>query len=141
MKILELLTPKRRLGNKGERIAARALKRKGYKILKRNYVAAGYEIDIIAESRESIAFVEVKTRTEHGTDPWEPRPASSITPDKQRKIISAAKYFLATYAGGKRVSLDVIEVYLDNKSKKQKVVHMENAFNLNTAYKRKVNYQ
>jgi len=139
MKILELLTPKRMLGNKGERIALRELKRKGYKIIKKNYVAAGYEIDIIAESRDTLAFVEVKTRTGDGTV-WEPRPAASITPDKQRKIISAAKYFLATYNGGKRVSLDVIEVYLDKGSKKQRVVHMENAFNLNTAYRRKVIY-
>lgn len=140
MKILELLTPKRRLGNKGERIAAGALKKKGYKILKRNYVAAGYEIDIIAENRTTLAFVEVKTRTGEGGNPWEPRPAASITPDKQRKIISAAKYFLATCDNGKRVSLDVVEVYLDKKSKKHKVVHLENTFNLNTAYKRKVIY-
>ena len=140
MKILELLTFKRKLGNKGEAIAVKELKRKGYKILKRNYVAAGYEIDVIAENRDTLAFVEVKTRTGDGGTSWEPRPASSITPEKQRKIIAAAKYFLATYDQKKHVSLDVIEVYLDNKSKKSKVVHMENAFNLNTASNRKVIY-
>ena len=140
MKILELLTPKKKIGNRGEIIAVRHLKRKGYKILKRNYVAAGYEIDIIAENRTSLSFIEVKTRTGNGGNAWEPRPASSITPDKQRKIISAAKYFLASYTNEKHVSLDVIEVYLDQKTKKHKVVHMENAFNLNTAYNRKVNY-
>ena len=139
MRILELLTPKRRLGNKGERIAIRELKRKGYKILKTNYVAAGYEIDIIAESARTVSFIEVKTRTD-GSSVWEPRPASSITPEKQRKIISAAKYFLASYDRERRVSLDVIEVYLDKKARKQKVIHMENAFNLNTAHNRKVSY-
>jgi putative endonuclease len=138
MKILELLTPKRIVGNKGERIAVRELRKKGYKIIKRNYVAAGYEIDIIAENKSTVAFVEVKTRTEQGGTPWEPRPASSITPEKQRKIISAAKYFLSSYNNQKRASLDVIEVYLNEKSKKLKVVHMENAFNVNTAYSRKV---
>ena len=140
MKILELLTPKRRLGNKGEKIAARALKKKGYKIVKKNYVAAGYEIDIIAESKDTVAFVEVKTRTENGQNAWEARPAASITPEKQRKIISAAKYFLATYNNKRRVSLDVVEVYLGKNNKKTKVVHIENAFNLNTAYSRKVYY-
>ena len=118
MKILELLTPKRKLGNKGEKIAVKALKKKGYKIIKKNYVAAGYEIDIISENKDTIAFVEVKTRTENGLNAWEARPAASITPEKQRKIISAAKYFLATYNNKKRVSLDVIEVYLDKNYKK-----------------------
>jgi putative endonuclease len=140
MKILELLTPKRRIGNKGERIAIKTLKKKGCKILKKNYVAAGYEIDIICESRDTLSFVEVKTRTETEHTPWEVRPAASITPEKQRKIISAAKYFLATYNKSKHVSLDVIEVYLDKNMKTLKVVHMENAFNLNTAYNRKVIY-
>ena len=139
MKILDLLTPKRRIGNKGEKIAARALRKKGYKIISKNFVAADYEIDLIAENKTTIAIVEVKTRTKEST-PWEPRPASSITPEKQRKIISAAKYYLATRRVNKRVSLDVVEVYLDEKLRKTKVVHIENAFNANTAYNRKVYY-
>ena len=140
MKILELLTPKRKIGPRGEAVAVRALKKKGYKILKRNYVAAGYEIDIICENKTTLAFVEVKTRTESEKSSWESRPAAAITPEKQRKIISAAKYFLATSNLQKHVSLDVIEVYLDKNMKTQKVVHMENAFNLDTAYNRKVIY-
>ena len=49
MRILDILTPKRRIGNFGEREAVRLLRKKGYKILKRNYTALGAEIDIIAQ--------------------------------------------------------------------------------------------
>ena len=137
MKILEILTPKRKIGNKGEKIAIRELKREGYKIIKTNFVASNHEIDIIAENKTTLAFVEVKTRTGEGSTPWEPRPSSSITQEKQRGIIACAKYYLATNTVNRRVSLDVIEVYLDKNMKKLKVVHIENAFNLNTAYERK----
>jgi putative endonuclease len=137
MKILEVNTEKRKIGNIGEIIAEKHLKKDGYKILKTNYVAAGYEIDIIAESKDTVAFIEVKTRTVGRISPIEPRPSSSVTPDKQRKIISTAKYYLATARNTKRVSLDVIEVYLNDDGTENKTIHIKNAFNLNTAYRRR----
>ena len=54
MKILEVLTRSRIIGNVGERAAAVYLKRKGYKIIERNYVAENNEIDIIAKNRHKI---------------------------------------------------------------------------------------
>lgn len=136
MKILELLTPKRKIGNVGEAHAAAYLKKHGYKIIKRNYVAFENEIDIIAESKDTIAFVEVKTRTVGRENPKEPRPASAVTPDKQRKIISAAKYYLGTRNAEKQVRLDVIEVYLTSDGKLYNIIHMQNAFTRKTAYGR-----
>ena len=141
MKILEILTKQRQTGNIGEKIAVKALKKDGYKILKTNYVALGSEIDIIAENKTTVTFVEVKTRTVGSQNPWEARPASAVTPRKQRKIIDAAKYYLTAYNKEKRVSLDIIEVYLNQDGKKSKVIHIKNAFNRNSAnergYKRK----
>jgi len=137
MKILEVLTNKRKTGNIGEDIAARALKKDGYKIKERNYVAFDSEIDIIAESKDTIAFVEVKTRTVGRESPMELRPAAAVTPDKQRKIISAAKYYLGTKNVDRHVSLDIIEVYLNEDGTKNRVMHLKNAFNINTAYERK----
>ena len=87
MKILELLTEKKRTGNAGETAAAKFLKKQGYKILKRNYEALGYEIDIIAANKEFTVYCEVKTRTLGHENPKEPRPASAVTPEKQRKIL------------------------------------------------------
>ena len=136
MKILELLTPLRKKGNLGERAAARYLRRQGYKILQRGYVAGGHEIDIIAESRDVVAIVEVKTRTVRDKVGYESRPAASVTPEKQRSIIAAAKYFIATKTEGKPVRLDVVEVYLEEKKRGHRVVdikHLKAAFDLNTA--------
>ena len=139
MKILELLTPKRITGNRGESLAAKFLKKSGYKIKARNYVAKDTEIDIIAESKTALVFVEVKTRTVGRENPREPRPASALTQEKQRKIISASRYYTARNMTEKRIRMDVIEVYLGADKTKNKIVHIENAFNLNTAYERKAN--
>lgn len=51
------------MGRKGERIAARLLRWKGYKILEKNYKTPFGEADIIAKKRGIYCFVEVKTRT------------------------------------------------------------------------------
>lgn len=137
MKILEVRTEKRKIGDIGEKIAEKHLKNDGYKIIKHNYVAAGHEIDIIAENKDTIAFIEVKTRTVGYTSPKEPRPSSAVTPEKQRKIISSAKYYLAFIRNTKRVSLDIMEVYLNDDGTENKTIHIKNAFNLNTAYRRR----
>jgi Holliday junction resolvase-like predicted endonuclease len=51
------------LGRRGEEIAARHLRRCGYRILERNFCAAGAEIDLIATDHETYVFVEVKARS------------------------------------------------------------------------------
>ena len=135
MKILEILTEKRKTGNIGERAAARFLKRNGYKIIERNYADSQNEIDIIAENKEYTVFVEVKSRTVGHRSPKEPRPASAVNPEKQRKIISAAKYYTAFNREHKKLRFDIIEVYLtDEKKKKVKeILHLKAAFNYDTA--------
>ena len=141
MKILEVLTGRRKIGNIGEKFAARLLKKKGYKILERNYVAFDSEIDIICKNKTTIAFVEVKTRTLGFDNPHERRPASAVTPEKQRKIISAAKCYLGTHERSAHARLDVVEVYLDSNGKPTRAVHIENSFNRNTANERRTRYQ
>ena len=143
MKILDIKTEERVIGDIGEDYAARYLRKNKYKILERNYAQSDAEIDIIAENREYIVFIEVKARTLGRENPCEPRPASSVTPDKQKKIINCAKYYLATYPKNKKVRFDVIEVLLEEqiksfmKRKLNRLNHLEAAFNYNTAYKKK----
>jgi len=132
MKILEILTPKRKLGNFGEKLALRHLKKQGYRILERNYVAAGHEIDIIAEDRQYIVFVEVKTRNSDESD--DIRPSLAVTPDKQRKIIAAASYYYKFLYTDKMLRFDVIEIYVHGKT--HTINHMEGAFNMNSAKER-----
>ncbi len=140
MKILEIKTEKRQLGNFGERRAVRLLKRKGYRILKKNYVALGHEIDIVAKNKKMLVFVEVKTRSSTVNSQYSTRPAAAVTPDKQMAIIKAARY----YMGGRKyrnekilpVRFDVVEVIANqNKGKyyEAEIKHLEGAFNLNTA--------
>ena len=137
MNILKILTPKREVGNLGERLAVRHLRRSGYRIIKKNYVACGNEIDIIAERRGVTAFIEVKARNIKSLGKIEIRPSDSVTPEKQRKIIHTAYYYLARNPSKKRVRFDVIEVYLEDGEKRLKlkeIKHLENAFDRDTAY-------
>ena len=143
MKILEIKTVKRLLGNFGERAACRYLKRNGYRIVKRNFVADSHEIDIIASNKDTLVFVEVKTRTIGKESPNEPRPASSVTPEKQRAIISAAKMYAAFNPTNKKKRFDVIEVYVNDNSKRKcvaEIKHLVNTFNVNTAFPRRKEY-
>ena len=129
MNILKVLTDKRKTGNVGEDAVCRYLKRNGYKILERNYVSSGHEIDIVAEDKEHICFVEVKTRTQGIDEAWI-RPADAVDAKKQRSIISAAREFaLATY-GRKKYRFDVAEVFLDKKQKVISINYLVSAFTL-----------
>ena len=136
MKILKLLTPKRLLGNTGEKKAARFLRRHGYIILERNYVFGTGEIDIIAEKSDTLVFVEVKTRSKEKKSPKEPRPASALTPEKQRKIIYVAKQYKSKTQSDKKMRFDVIEVIKERDIKGRyifNITHLIDAFNANTA--------
>lgn len=143
MKILKILTPTRRIGNLGEREAVKFLRRNGYKILEKNYVAQGAEIDIIARKNNVTAFVEVKTRNINNLGGKESRPGASVTPEKQRKIIKAAGYYIGHNPQKTRLRLDVIEVYIEECEKRiniKEIKHIEGAFDKNTAFDSKYAY-
>ncbi|MCQ2414011.1 MAG: YraN family protein [Clostridia bacterium] len=130
MKILEILTAKRELGTFGERAAEKYYRRHGYRTLARNFVGGGNEIDLVMADKNTVAFVEVKTRTVGHEHPNEPRPASAVTKEKQKAILSCAKWFPMSKTEGKRLRFDVVEVYVtDGKRRKAvRIVPMENAF-------------
>jgi putative endonuclease len=54
---------RRSLGDKGEDLAVATLKKRGYKVLERNYRTPLGEIDLIARHQKVLVFIEVKTRT------------------------------------------------------------------------------
>ena len=134
MNILKALTGRRITGNIGEEAAAKFLRRTGYKILERNYIMPEGEIDIICYKDKTFAFVEVKTRTEGKSHGFEPRPAASVTPEKQQKIIKAAAYYRTGVRREGRMRFDVIEVILDSGGSPTKINHLINTFDKNTAY-------
>lgn len=77
----------RLLGSRGEREAARYLKRQGLRVLARNVRAGGGELDLIAREGQTLVFVEVKTRRKGD-------PAEAVTPAKQAILTRAALAFL-----------------------------------------------
>jgi putative endonuclease len=81
---------KKELGKKGEELALRFLKKKGYRIIEKNYVCKMGEMDIIAKEKDTLAFIEVKTRTSTLFGP----PQLSVTPSKQMQLSKVALYFL-----------------------------------------------
>ena len=78
------------LGDLGEKLAADFLKKNGYKILCRNYKTKLGEIDIIAKDRETICFVEVKTRSSDRFGLG----SEAVYVVKQKQIAKAALVFL-----------------------------------------------
>ena len=79
-----------RLGRRGERCAARALRRRGYSIIDRNYRTPVGEIDIVARHGDTLVFVEVKTR--RNAD--DILPEDSVGTAKQRHIYRTAQFYL-----------------------------------------------
>ena len=79
------------LGKLGEEQAVARLKKEGYRVIARNYRNTFGEIDIIAQDGKTLCFVEVRTRTKD----WHGHPFESISQVKQKKIIRAARGYLA----------------------------------------------
>lgn len=104
---------KAQVGKRGERAAARYLRRRGFDILETNVHVSHEEIDIIAVNRDCIAFVEVKTRVQRpeNADRYS-APASAVTYTKQTHLLRAASAYLAKNAISLQPRMDVIEVYL-----------------------------
>ena len=95
------------LGKAGEDYAARFLKQKSYKILHRNWRCALGEIDIVAQEKDFITFVEIKTRKSIDFGPG----YSSVNSAKQLKLIKLAHVYLKRYGlTDKPCRIDIISI-------------------------------
>ena len=81
------------LGRRGERLAARYLRRRGYLILERQARDRMGEADLIAFRREELIFVEVKTRRHDRRG----RPEEAVDRDKRRRLVAFARRYLSRY--------------------------------------------
>jgi putative endonuclease len=82
-----------RLGLRGEEAAAALLTRAGYRIIARNYRCPLGELDLVAEDRGEIIFVEVKTRrTSHAG-----RPVEAVNGRKRARLVRLARFYLAVH--------------------------------------------
>ena len=97
-----------RLGRLGERLAARYLRRSGFKILYRNFRPPhGGEIDLVCREKKTLVFIEVKTRAPGGPG----RPADAVDPAKEEALVRGAQAWLRLLGNpGVAVRMDILEV-------------------------------
>jgi len=106
-----VLDDRKTLGRHGEEAAISFLSTKGLTILETNYRTKPAEIDIIAKDKDTICFIEVKTRRSLKKG----LPRESVNYSKQKKIILGATFYLKeTKQLNSRIRFDVVEVHEKN---------------------------
>lgn len=109
-----------RLGRSGERLAATWLEARGYRITDRNWRCLYGELDLIAEDRGEIVFVEVKTRRGERMG----APEEAVTATKRRRLVSASLAYLTEHVAEEHpYRIDVIAVDLAPSGKLLAVRH------------------
>lgn len=114
------------IGWLGEVKAAQILKDKGYMVLETNWHMGHLELDIIAENKTEIAFVEVKTRTSvYGNK----TPEEYVDEIKKRRVIAAANAYIKYKHIDKSPRFDIIGLVVNPYTREFTYVnHIENAF-------------
>ncbi len=110
----------------GEAKAAQIMKDKGYTVLDTNWHMGHLELDVIAENKTEIAFVEVKTRTSmYGNV----TPEEYVDEIKKRRVIAAANAYIKFNHIDKSPRFDIIGLVLNpNTGEVVYANHIENAF-------------
>jgi putative endonuclease len=107
-------------GQIGEGIAANYLEKRGYEVIKRNFSTRFGEIDLICKDKDTVVFVEVKTKKglDFGT------PEEMFTQGKKQRVRNMAMVFLE----GREVAcrIDMVAVELDSENRPIRVTHYEN---------------
>jgi putative endonuclease len=94
-RLARFLHASRRLGRRGEALAARYLRRKGWKIVCRNARTGRGEIDLVAIDGGTLVFVEVKSRSERS---WS-EDLEKIDRRKRRVLRRACRQYLRSVPG------------------------------------------
>jgi len=114
------------IGIRGEETATDILRHKGYKILEHNWRMGHLEVDIIAENKKEIVFVEVKGRTTAFSNKL---PEEYVNEDKKRRIIAAANAYIKYHKVEKTPRFDIIGVLIDPDTGEVTYQnHLENAY-------------
>ncbi len=115
---------RRDTGIRGEKLARDFLKKRGYRILETNYRCPEGEIDIVAKHKDSLVFIEVRTKTslEFGS------PEESITPAKQARMRATAYRYQQTHNDLPLLwRIDMVAVELNRKGELWRIELIENA--------------
>ena len=115
---------RRDTGIRGEKLAKDFLKKRGYRILETNYRCPEGEIDIVAKHKDSLVFIEVRTKTslEFGS------PEESITPTKKERMRATAYHYRQTHNDLPLLwRIDFVAVELNQEGKPSRIELIENA--------------
>ncbi len=110
------------IGKAGEKLAKDHLLMSGYRIVETNWRYGHNEIDIIAEHKNQLVIVEVKTRKSS----FFGEPEMAVNKTKQQSLIRAANAFIKFRKIGLETRFDIISIIFN--SKKHKIKHIEYAF-------------
>ena len=112
------------LGRRGEALAAKYLKRRGYKIAARSDRLWPGELDLVAVQGRTVVFVEVKTRRSDEAG----HPSEAVHDEKQRRLTRLAVTFLKRHGLMEYAArFDVIAITWPDRGRPT-VEHIENAF-------------
>ncbi len=117
---------KKELGRRGEEVASRFLKKKGYRIIEKNYACKMGEMDIIAKEKDALVFIEVKTRTSREFGP----PQLAVNTRKQRQLSKVAlNYLNEKRLRDVKARFDVVAIVFEGG--KEEIELIQDAFDLN----------
>jgi len=112
------------VGKLGEKAAQKFLKKRGYRIRETGFRCHHGEIDIVAQKKDCLVFVEVRTKSslEFGS------PEESLTEAKKKKLIASALTYITSHQKlPSEWRIDVVAVELDDKGKTKRIEVIENA--------------
>lgn len=116
---------RRRVGILGEETAAVAYRRLGYDIIGANFRSPYGEIDLIAQRKNLLVFIEVRTREAGAVI----TPAQTVDAHKRRRIVLTAQHFLARcpQLAKSDIRFDVVEAFYEG-GYRCRLNRIENAF-------------
>lgn len=118
-----------RTGALGEDVACTFLRRKGFRIIEKNYRKPWGEIDIIAEKGGIIRFVEVKASSgdigQFSRESNNYRPEEQIHSAKLKKIVRTAQLYMTYKEDDREYQIDAVAVILDPVTRRARCRHYE----------------
>lgn len=110
------------LGKKGEQLAVDFLLKNSYEIVERNYRFDKAEVDIIAKKDETLAIIEVKTRSSIDFG----NPQDFVKPKQIQRLVKAVDEYVTVNELDVEVRFDIIAIVKEGK--RFNIEHLENAF-------------
>ena len=110
------------LGKKGEQLAVDFLLKNGYHIKERNYRFEKAEVDIIAQLNDTLAIIEVKTRSTSDFG----NPQDFVKPKQIQRLVKAVDDYVTANSLEVEVRFDIIAIVKEGKN--FNIEHLENAF-------------